>query len=418
MANKKILVLGGANGRFNLGDDAMFESLIEAINPRREYKIITDGLPGWNSKLVDEVLPFAFLSFKNVRLKWLTCYLRFYFIFFWLWFYKIFNLLPPDPILKIYIKKIEKVDLVIFAGMGAMTDKFGHYGIITRGVITRIAKYFQKPVIISGNGIGPIRNPRLTSVAKKYIRGVEKIFVRDKIYSKKELLAIGYPEERIVEAIDDAYFYQTSQSEADEAKKILQFLSFDRQKFVVVNLHDWNPKIKDELFKKFYEAFRDNIGGYQVLLLPNYFSSRMDDREILADFQKYLEHQGLESKLLKEQITPGIAKEILKKADFSIATRYHIGVFSLSVGRPTVLIMLDSGYYIQKMIGILDWYGLGEFALDYRSPQLGNKIKKIAADNQALSKKIIQINKDFDMMGFQSAEYIKKLLNKISHGEN
>ena len=92
MANKKILVLGGANGRFNLGDDAMFESLIEAINSRREYKIITDGLPGWNSKLVDEVLPFAFLSFKNVRLKWLTCYLRFYFIFFWLWVYKIFNI--------------------------------------------------------------------------------------------------------------------------------------------------------------------------------------------------------------------------------------------------------------------------------------------------------------------------------------
>jgi len=418
MANKKILVLGGANGRFNLGDDAMFESLIEAINPRREYKIITDGLPGWNSKLVDEVLPFAFLSFKNVRLKWLTCYLRFYFIFFWLWFYKIFNLLPPDPILKIYIKKIEKVDLVIFAGMGAMTDKFGHYGIITRGVITRIARYFQKPVIISGNGVGPIRNPRLISVAKKYIKGVEKIFVRDKIYSKKELLAIGYPEERIVEAIDDAYFYQTSQSEADEAKKILQFLSFDRQKFVVVNLHDWNPKIKDELFKKTYQALKDNAADYQALLLPNYFSSRMDDREILADFQKYLEHQGLECKLLKEQITPGIAKEILKKADFSIATRYHIGVFSLSVGQPTVLIMLDSGYYIQKMIGILDWYGLEEFALDYRSPQLGNKIKKIAADNQALSKKIIQINKDFDMMGFQSAEYLKKLLNKISHGKN
>lgn len=418
MANKKILVLGGANGRFNLGDDAMFESLIEAINSRREYKIITDGLPGWNSKLVDEVLPFAFLSFKNVRLKWLTCYLRFYFIFFWLWVYKIFNLLPPDPILKIYIKKIEKVDLVIFAGMGAMTDKFGHYGIITRGVITRIAKYFQKPVIISGNGIGPIRNPRLTSVAKKYIRRVEKIFVRDKIYSKKELLSIGYPEDKIVEAIDDAYFYQTSQDEADEAKKILQSLSLDRQKFVVVNLHDWNPKIKDELLKKTYQAIKDNTGNYQLLLLPNYFSSRMDDREILADFQKYLEHQGLESKLLKEQITPGIAKEILKKADFSVATRYHIGVFSLSVGRPTVLIMLDSGYYIQKMIGILDWYGLGEFALDYRSPQLGNKIKKIAADNQALSKKIIQINKDFDMMGFQSAEYIKKLLNKISHGEN
>lgn len=418
MANKKILVLGGANGRFNLGDDAMFESLIEAINSRREYKIITDGLPGWNSKLVDEVLPFAFLSFKNVRLKWLTCYLRFYFIFFWLWVYKIFNLLPPDPILKIYIKKIEKVDLVIFAGMGAMTDKFGHYGIITRGVITRIAKYFQKPVIISGNGIGPIRNPRLTSVAKKYIRRVEKIFVRDKIYSKKELLSIGYPEDKIVEAIDDAYFYQTSQSEADEAKKILQSLSLDRQKFVVVNLHDWNPKIKDELLKKTYQALKDGAGDYQLLLLPNYFSSRMDDREILADFQKYLEHQGLESKLLKEQITPGIAKEILKKADFSVATRYHIGVFSLSVGRPTVLIMLDSGYYIQKMIGILDWYGLGEFALDYRSPQLGNKIKKIAADNQALSKKIIQINKDFDMMGFQSAEYIKKLLNKISHGEN
>lgn len=418
MANKKILVLGGANGRFNLGDDAMFESLIEAINPRREYKIITDGLSGWNSKLVDEVLPFAFLSFKNVRLKWLTCYLRFYLIFFWLWVYKIFHLLPPDPILKIYIKKIEKVDLVIFAGMGAMTDKFGHYGIITRGVITRIAKYFQKPVIISGNGIGPIRKPRLTSVAKKYIKGVEKIFVRDKIYSKKELLAIGYPEEKIVEAIDDAYFYQTSQDEIDEAKKILQSLSLDKGKFVVVNLHDWNPKIKDELFKKTYQAIKDNTGNYQLLLLPNYFSSRMDDREILADFQKYLKHQGLEYKLLKEQITPGIAKEILKKADFSIATRYHIGVFSLSVGRPTVLIMLDSGYYIQKMIGILDWYGLEEFALDYRSPQLGDKIKKIAADNQTLSKKIIQVNKDFDMMGFQSAEYIKKLLNKISHGKN
>lgn len=418
MAKNRLLILGGANGRYNLGDDAMFESLIREINPNNDYKIVTDGLPGWKSDLVAEVLPFAFLSFKNVKLKWFTCYLRYYFIDFWLWFYKTFRLLPPDPILKIYIKKIETVDMVIFAGMGAMTDKFGHYGIVTRGVITKIANSFHKPVIISGNGIGPIRNNRLISVAKNYIKIVERIFVRDKVYSKNELIVIGYPEKKIVEAIDDAYFYKINQKEKTKAKAILQSFNLDKDKFIAVNLHNWKPEIKEELFGSIYKALAGHGKDYKLLLLPNYFSDRMDDREILSDFQKYLSTRGLQSELLTEQITPGVAKEILNNSVFSVATRYHIGVFSLSVGKPTLLVMLDTGYYIQKMKGILNWYSLESYALDYRSSKLVDGLSKLIRDNQELSKKIIDANKHFDTIGFQSAEYIKKVLKEISNGKN
>jgi len=80
--------------------------------------------------------------------------------------------------------------------------------------------------------------------------------------------------------------------------------------------------------------------------------------------------------------------------------------------------MLDTGYYIQKMIGILDWYGLEGFALDYRSPKLIDCLEKLVCDNQRLSRKIIQINKDFDTIGFQSAVYIRRILKEISNGKN
>lgn len=409
--NKKILILGGANGRYNLGDDAMFESLILAINPDKKHKIITDGLDGWNLKLVDEVLPFAFLSFKNVRLKWLTCYLRFYSLNLWLFLYKYLHIPSFDPILNIYIKKIKDCDLVIFAGMGAMTDKFGHYGIVTRGIITKIAHFNKIPVVISGNGIGPIRNKRLISVAKKYINNIDKIFVRDKVYSKKELLALNYPEEKIVEAIDDAFFYKSSQDDEIESNKILKDLSIIDKKFVVVNLHDWNSKIKEKLFKKVYKDISSMTNEYKILLLPNYFSSRMDDREILGEFQKYLESKKCQSFLLKKQISAGIAKNILKKSEFSIATRYHIGVFSLSVGVPTILVMLDSGYYIQKMIGILDWYGLEKYALDWQSEKIAMAVNEISNSRSGIMKKINAENSNFDTIGFRSAKYIKEILN-------
>ena len=114
---KNLLILGGANGAENIGDDSMFEHLICFIKSKlgKAY-IVTDGRDGWSNKNVNKVLPYLHKTHFKISYfgKFLNL-LRFFYSGFASKIFVKYNLNSFDPLLNLYMNTIKKSDLIIFA---------------------------------------------------------------------------------------------------------------------------------------------------------------------------------------------------------------------------------------------------------------------------------------------------------------
>lgn len=411
---KKVLILGGANGGFNLGDDAMFEALV--LNLRKhlgtnQLQIITDAENDWKSPLADHTIPQINKVWNIKKIGRGSLLLRNTIAGIASRAYKSLGIRTLDTVLNKYITAIKDIDLIIFAGMGAMNDKFKYHGIIGRSIIMKIAKVFHKRVIFSGNGIGPVNKRHNKYVCKNFLEHVERIYVRDRINSRKELIKMSYPDDQIIDAVDDSFFLEYNDDDRNYAEKLLKENNIKPKGFIAISMHNWDKDLNKILFNSIGHAINE-FKDYHILLIPHYFTGKMDDRLILEKLKEYLNSSGIPNvTLIIDKITASQSKAILRLARFSIATRYHVGVFSLSVGTPTILLSTDSGYYGQKMSGILEWYGLQEYCIKPGAfHTLQSKTRELMKKYPEIIDDINSSNKNFEKQGFKSAEYIVQIL--------
>ena len=411
---KKVLVLAGANGNYNLGDDAMFEALVDYLQKEMDLYIITDCWPWWRSDIIQETIPYIHYSSKYRTIRKLITYWRYFIAGFTAHLSKRFSFLIIDQILLRYINTIKNVDIVVFAGMGGMNDNYvlSSHGIVSRGIVVKIAKVFKKPVVFAGNGIGPIRRWHLRFISSSYIKNVEKAFVRDKNGSKNALVSIGYPEQKIIETIDDVFFLKYSAEDKECIDQLLKEKNLEN--FVAINIHDWGKNKAALLIEMVSKTIGKELNNETLLLVPNCYGKFGDDRVILKELYRDLLRKGINCTMLEKQINAKQTKYLIGKAKYSISTRYHIGAFGLSQNKPSVLLCLDDGYYKQKMEGILGWYGIEEYAVEYdQTEDLDWKIKKMINKYGELTKTLRQKNIEIEQLGYLAGEYvIKKLKEK------
>jgi polysaccharide pyruvyl transferase WcaK-like protein len=329
--------------------------------------------------------------------------------------YKFSSIPFPDTILRKYIKEIKHVDMIIYSGMGTMNDHYPFQGIIGRAMVTAIAKTFNKPIIFSGQGIGPLDNKINITISKKIVRHIKMIFVRDRTGSKKTLKKIGYPQKNIVECNDDAYYLSVDKKDRVASLKLLKSLKLEKEKFIVINLHNWNKSMIEKIFKSLINVIKLSDSDNKILLLPNYYTGKLDDRKALKEFQRYIKKHNPElSKncvYTDKVITASMSKAIIGYAYMTIATRYHPGVFSLAEGKPCILLSTDDVYYVQKMSGALEWYGLEKYYIHYKNiSKLPSVFKSLQKNRKNIIKIINKKNILFTKDNFRSFQYIIKIL--------
>jgi polysaccharide pyruvyl transferase WcaK-like protein len=409
---KTIFIINEANGAKNLGDDAMFEVITEALE-ENDYRIVTSSINGGTDNRFEQVIPVS-ISISKIPLPSFLVKLVELFRYFLSEILVttrigiIRKLALADPQVRHYYNFIDQVDAVVFSGTGSMNSKYSLSGVYRRGIITNLAFEKKKSIVIVGNGVGPLSHINKL-VAKRYIHKIDLIFVRDRVKSKSELLSINYDSKKIFERIDDAFYLKSSEEDDNYAKKYL--FRLNGNKFIVINLHNWNKFISHSLIEM-VTKFALNHSDYSFLLIPNQIlSSSLDDRVILGKLKKTMENYKLKVFLVEDNITPGQAKSLIRSAVMTISTRYHIGVFSLSVGVPTILIYLDGGYYYQKMLGILDWYDLSSFAVSFRDQINFIKMcKSLLDDIDNIRKKIDVTNSNFENQGYEPKYRITNII--------
>lgn len=232
-----------------------------------------------------------------------------------------------------------------------------------------VASILHKPIIISGQTIGPFSYWFDRKYAKFCLNKADFISFRDKNHSRKILTEIGVTRPFMTDAADDAMTIPTISSE--NAKKILEseapasWLESGMERCVVMNLKGSmsafqaeNETMDEDSVVRIMARVSDYLienHKVKIFCLPTDYTEGVDDRVLhrkLIQFMKYKK----EVFCIEQEYDDSTLKGLISLADYAIGSRYHFCVFAASVNVP--FFGLANGIYQKaKLKGLADLYG-------------------------------------------------------------
>lgn len=232
------------------------------------------------------------------------------------------------------------------------------------------ARILKKPIIVSGQTIGPFTNRHDAFYARFCINRVNMITFRDKEISQQRLHKIGVSRPTMLDTADDAMTIPSIPR--DEAKKLLEinapssWIKLQSPLTVVLNVKGSLRIFKGEgrnsglerettLMAKIADALICEYGA-KVFFLPTDYCPGVDDCEVHRDIVSRMEFAS-SAMCVENEYNDSTLKEMIALADVAIGVRYHFTVFAASNSVP--FLGMASGIYQQtKLKGLADLCGL------------------------------------------------------------
>ena len=369
--NSQFVVLGSANGSKNLGDESMWESLVQIlreIDP--QSLIVTDGRSDWAPSFPNvRVLPFLagemrVDTFLNPLISKMLASSR------------IASLLSPfgkakraDAIVKnrivsgpktalekSWFDEIAKSNALIVAGAGAMNDNYPVHGVHSWRLLTHWAAMHNKKVLFLGQGVGPLEIPVNREAVRRLLNDVDLFTTRDELSS--ELVAkISNFEFRPDSQVDYAAIRATTEKELLVSQTELAKTTA-ADKFICLSLNLSSATFISRTVPTLMLGRRiakKIIGdGYKILFVSNMTGSGFNDDRILGRVTKALLPKKLRNSFFihEGQSDAGVVMAMISKSSGLISTRYHPVIFALKSGVPALGIYFDE-YYKLKFSGAI-----------------------------------------------------------------
>ena len=249
---------------------------------------------------------------------------------------------------KFFVESVYKADLVVASGGGYITDEFEEFATTVFGVLG-VAKKLGKPVVMLGQGFGPLEKPELRTKAKSVLPSIDLIALREGRASIPLLNSLGVSQKQVLVTGDDAIEL------AYEAR------SPKLGNGIGVNLRLANyADVSIEIVEIVRAALQEVAKKKGIPLIPVPISEYDADAEtiqqLLAGYQEGSDGgQSLDTPLK-------VIKQI-GRCRIVVTGSYHAGVFALAQGIPVVS-LANSKYYIDKFSGLASQFGIGcEFIL-------------------------------------------------------
>ena len=229
---EKVLVIG-SYGAGNIGDEAMLSVILDKLKNKECFVLSGDikDTKKRHPEAKDVAMHFPFG-------------LRSFFSFEW---FKSFKLL-------------KKADLVLLGGGGLFTDIYSFKAILLWSWHIKLARFYNKRIILFANSVGPFRSKLAARITKKALKKCEKIIVRDDLSAEvvKKLMGKG----PIVGS--DVVFLKEHKCGGT------------REKTAVINLRPWDVDFIE--VKTFVGDLLDD--GYKV----NFIAMEQMDKKLLGKF--------------------------------------------------------------------------------------------------------------------------------------
>jgi len=285
-----------------------------------------------------------------------------------------------------------------------------------KGLTCWICNILKKPIILSGQTIGPLTNFIDKKFASFVLNKVNLITLREK-KSQKILKNIDVTFPIIKVTADDAMTLpDVSQKKID---KILKNEKINKHRpFVIMNTLNYTAVPRQDLEKS--KKTLSEVADYlieklhaQVVFIPMQHGKGYEDAAAHSDIIELIKNKD-KAKVITNRYNGRISKKIIAQADLAIGARYHFIVFSTSSAVPSVGLFFDE-YYSMKIRGILELMGQEKYACNITkasSIEIIELAKRALFNKDKIVKKIKARTKILKKNSLYSIQYAKKLLEE------
>lgn len=252
-------------------------------------------------------------------------------------------------------------DLVV-AVSGNQFFSSGRYGwpLLAIAMSVQLAKVFKKPVYIMPQSIGPFRSWWEKLLLRRSYSTARKIFIRD--FQSLHLAGeVKLPSSRVQYVPDPAFTLKVASD--SEAQAILEKYGYKRGMLTigVTVIASMPSYLNQQQITNYYAVVASSLSElarkcdldvffFHQVIGP---SNQEDDRIATSIVTHLMSISPERIHVIEDILKPDLLKACYGRMDIFLASRLHSGIFSLSMGIPTVFIG-----YLSKTRGILEALGI------------------------------------------------------------
>lgn len=268
-------------------------------------------------------------------------------------------------------------DAMHFVGMGGFTDIFIDDVWYYCSLVHTFAAQ-RKPVIFTGQQIGPIHSRGTYSLIQRALKKAEFVGLREPTDSLKFCKQANLSLDHFAVMGDDSFGLPAAIS--DVVKAFLASRNLPLKGFIAVNLriagYAGDP---DQYTNKIADLLCHLLQKYDlpIVVVPialDEYDSDITSGHLLAEVIGDDRVQVLDK---PEELNAALVKGILGQAYAAIGVSYHFCTFALSQGVPAICIF-DGDYYSQKAKGISKFWGDERLALPLKQLDLDQAIRQVS----------------------------------------
>lgn len=250
-----------------------------------------------------------------------------------------------------FIASIVDADAVWLSGGGYLTDQ-GMFECRALLLTALLASLLGKPVVMSGQGLGPFKTRMTRTLFRWLARRAEFIGLRDSGRGAELLAELGVATDRFRTVCDDALTLPPSSARAQEAQTI--------------GVH-WRVsphQAETDRVQGVLEATLDELAaeGWAIRL---FVMHRIANYET-AIYEEWIRARGWANVTIIRSEDPRELRAEIAACSVGIGMAYHFSVFALSAGVP-VIGLWHNHYYKDKLEGLFSAFNRVADAVDDRS---------------------------------------------------
>jgi colanic acid/amylovoran biosynthesis protein len=271
-----------------------------------------------------------------------------------------------DRALRSFLDAVRAADALIVTGMGGITDAFPEYATELLTVL-RYAGRNGAVTALLGQGLGPLDDACLRTLAGTVLRSVDLIGLREDRAGGPLLRALGVSADRVVTTGDDAI--ELAYSARPAALGLGLGINVRAAGYSGVERTDF-----DRLREALQSAAR--ACGAPLVAVPISRVSGERDSETIRDLAAGHAVVGASA---ADLTTPEAVTRQLHHCRVLVAGSYHAAVFALAEGIPAVG-LARSPYYRDKFLGLAAQFGRGCGVLFLDDPRFPTKLRDAVGD--------------------------------------
>lgn len=320
------------------------------------------------------------------------------------------------------LNNLKSADILFNVGGGNLNSLM-RVELYSKGLTYLVCKILGKPIILSGQTIGPINNWLDKKIAGFFLNKVDVITLRDINASIEVLKSIGVTKPTIKETVDDALLLPPASSKRTKTVFLNEKIREDYPLVIGMNANAYLKDVtsaesyrKKESYNQILADVADRLAselGAKIVFIPMEYNPMYDDRIAASEVLKLMKRRDKVS-IIKGEYDDHTLKGLIGQMNLVIGLRYHFVIFATTMGVPTIGIYLGK-YYKMKIRGILELMEQEKYARDFEktsSEEIVGLVKNALQNKDEIKKKLEERTKILGERSLFTIEYAAKLLGK------